>query len=134
MYDAIIIGTRCAGSPTAMFLARKGYRVLLLERCAFPSDTYRSHFIQHPGVVQLHRWGLLDRVAASNCPPISVFGTDFGDFPLAMPVESGDGHPCRRRSSRSAPPSAPNTLFAVPALPMRNRPSFLPSTSCEAAD
>lgn len=91
MYDAIVIGARCAGSPTAMLLARKGYRVLLLDRCAFPSDTYRAHFIQHPGVVQLHRWGLLERVATSNCPPIGLFVTDFGDFPLATPVESGDG-------------------------------------------
>ena len=32
MYDAIIIGARVAGSPTAMLLARKGYRVLLLDR------------------------------------------------------------------------------------------------------
>ena len=28
MYDAIVVGARCAGSPTAMLLARKGYRVL----------------------------------------------------------------------------------------------------------
>ena len=26
MYDAIIVGARCAGSPTAMLLARRGYR------------------------------------------------------------------------------------------------------------
>ena len=32
MYDAIIVGARCAGSPTAMLLARKGYRVLLLDK------------------------------------------------------------------------------------------------------
>jgi flavin-dependent dehydrogenase len=32
MYDAIVVGARCAGSPTAMVLARKGYRVLLLDR------------------------------------------------------------------------------------------------------
>ncbi len=24
MYDAIVVGARCAGSPTAMLLARKG--------------------------------------------------------------------------------------------------------------
>jgi hypothetical protein len=29
-FDAIIVCARCAGSPTAMPLARKGYRVLLL--------------------------------------------------------------------------------------------------------
>jgi flavin-dependent dehydrogenase len=39
MYDAIVVGARCAGSPTAMLLPRKGYRVLLLDRAGFPSDT-----------------------------------------------------------------------------------------------
>lgn len=91
MYDAIVIGARCAGSPTAMLLARKGYRVLLLDRCAFPSDTFRNHFIQHPGIVRLHCWGLLDRVVASNCPPIRTFTADLGDFPLREPFEDGDG-------------------------------------------
>ncbi len=38
-YDAIVVGARCAGSPTAMLLARKGYRVLLVDRATFPSDT-----------------------------------------------------------------------------------------------
>ena len=38
MYDAIIVGARCAGSPTAMLLSRKGYKVLLVDRASFPSD------------------------------------------------------------------------------------------------
>jgi flavin-dependent dehydrogenase len=91
MYDAIVVGARCAGSPTAMLLARQGYRVLLLERAAFPSDSIRNHFIQHSGVVQLHRWGVLPTVIASNCPPIRTFTADLGDFPLSEPVERGDG-------------------------------------------
>src|SRR5215472_13182284 len=91
MYDAIVIGARCAGSPTAMLLARKGYRVLLLDRAAFPSDTFRNHFIQHSGIMQLLRWGLLDQVAASNCPPIRTFTSDLGDFPLREPFELGGG-------------------------------------------
>ena len=36
MYDAIIVGARCAGSPTAMLLAQKGYRVLLVDRDKYP--------------------------------------------------------------------------------------------------
>ncbi len=43
MYDAIVVGARCAGSPTAMLLARLGYRVLLLDKAGFPSDTLSSH-------------------------------------------------------------------------------------------
>ena len=35
-YDAIVVGARCAGAPTAMLLARKGYRVLLRRQGAFP--------------------------------------------------------------------------------------------------
>ena len=38
-YDAIVIGARCAGSPTAMLLARKGYKVFAVDRASFPSDT-----------------------------------------------------------------------------------------------
>jgi flavin-dependent dehydrogenase len=38
-YDVIVVGARCAGSPTAMLLATSGYRVLLVDRATFPSDT-----------------------------------------------------------------------------------------------
>jgi choline dehydrogenase-like flavoprotein len=38
MYDAIVIEARCAGAPVAMLLARKGYKVLLLDRSRFPSE------------------------------------------------------------------------------------------------
>ena len=31
-YDAILVGARCAGSPTAMLLARQGYKVLVVDR------------------------------------------------------------------------------------------------------
>jgi flavin-dependent dehydrogenase len=82
VYDAIVIGARCAGSPTAMLLARKGYRVLLVDRAAFPSDIARLHFIRQPGVASLKRWGLLDQVAASTSPPILAMTVDYGDFPL----------------------------------------------------
>jgi flavin-dependent dehydrogenase len=44
-FDAIVVGARCAGSPTAMLLARKGYRVLLVDRARFPSDTVSTHLV-----------------------------------------------------------------------------------------
>jgi flavin-dependent dehydrogenase len=34
-YDAIVVGARCAGSPTAMLLARMGHRVLVVDRQRF---------------------------------------------------------------------------------------------------
>src|SRR5215203_6109952 len=82
MYDAIIVGARCAGSPTAMLLARKGYKVLLLDREGFPSDKISTHWVHQPGVARLKRWGLLDKVIASNCPPINQITFDVGPFAL----------------------------------------------------
>src|SRR4051812_8428643 len=77
-YDAIVVGARCAGSPTAMLLARKGYRVLLVDRATFPSDTMSTHIVHPPGAAALKRWGLLDRLAATGCPPIDTYSFDFG--------------------------------------------------------
>jgi 2-polyprenyl-6-methoxyphenol hydroxylase-like FAD-dependent oxidoreductase len=82
MYDVIVVGARCAGSPTAMLLARKGYRVLL-DHATFPSDTISTHIVWPPDVVRLERWGLLPQVAASNCPSFEKVSFDFGDFALA---------------------------------------------------
>ena len=78
-YDAIVVGARCAGSPTAMLLARKGYRVLLMDRCVFPSDTLSTHIVWQPGVACLARWGLLDAVVASGAPAIRTVRFDVGD-------------------------------------------------------
>jgi 2-polyprenyl-6-methoxyphenol hydroxylase-like FAD-dependent oxidoreductase len=89
-YDAIVVGARCAGSPTAMLLARKGYRVLVVDRATFPSDTISTHLIHPPGVGALKRWGLFDRVLATGCPPIHTYAFDFGPFTIAGSPESRD--------------------------------------------
>ncbi|KJY37886.1 NAD(P)/FAD-dependent oxidoreductase [Streptomyces katrae] len=70
-YDVIVIGARCAGAPTAMLFARRGYRVLLLEKARFPQDTLSSHYIHMQGVALLNRWGLLDRIRESGATPIT---------------------------------------------------------------
>jgi 2-polyprenyl-6-methoxyphenol hydroxylase-like FAD-dependent oxidoreductase len=82
-YDVIVVGARCAGSPTAMLLARKGHRVLLVDRATFPSDTISTHLVHPPGVAALKRWGLLDRLVATGCPPIHTYAFDFGPFVIA---------------------------------------------------
>ena len=65
-WDAIVVGARCAGSPTALLLARAGHRVLLVDRVRFPSDTLSTHFMQVRGSSYLARWGLLGRVLAET--------------------------------------------------------------------
>lgn len=91
MYDAIIVGARCGGSPLAMLLARKGYRVLLVDRAAFPSDTLSTHVVKIPGAARLKRWGVLDAVADSNCPAIRRIRFDAGPFALVGSAPSLDG-------------------------------------------
>ena len=82
MYDAIIVGARCAGSPTAMLLAQKGYKVLLVDKASFPSDTISTHIIWPPGVAHLKSWGLLEKVVATGCPRVNDLTFDVGSFAL----------------------------------------------------
>ena len=91
MYDAIVVGARCAGSPTAMLLARRGLRVLLVDKAHFPSDTLSTHYIHQPGVAALKRWGLLPQIERSGCPPIRRYTLDVGPFALeGTPPPIGD--------------------------------------------
>jgi 2-polyprenyl-6-methoxyphenol hydroxylase-like FAD-dependent oxidoreductase len=90
-YDAIVIGARCGGAPTAMLLARKGYRVLMVDRATFPSDTVSTHFIHAPGMAALQRWGLRDTLARTGCPSIRRYSFDFGPFTIEGSPRAVDG-------------------------------------------
>lgn len=68
MYDAIIIGARCAGSPLGMLLAEKGRRVLVVDRATFPSDTLSTHAISADAAGKLRAWGLWERLAERTEP------------------------------------------------------------------
>ena len=87
MFDVIVIGGRVAGSATAMLLASKGFRVLVLERGHFPSDTISTHQIQLKGVACLRRWRLLEKLEAIPTPAAkrvrfdAGFGALDGEFP-----------------------------------------------------
>src|SRR5947208_14200390 len=90
-YDAIVVGARCGGSPTAMLLARNGYRVLLVDKATFPSDTMSTHVAHPPAVAALARWGILKRLEATNCPPIPRYSFDFGPVTIAGSPPTSDG-------------------------------------------
>jgi flavin-dependent dehydrogenase len=69
-HDVVVVGARVAGSATAMLLARLGHDVAVVDQASFPSDTISTHSIARSGVVQLHRWGLLEEVLDSGAPAI----------------------------------------------------------------
>ena len=91
-YDAIVIGARCGGSPTAMLLARAGYRVLLVDKATFPSDTMSTHFAHPPAVAALERWGILERLEATGCPPVTTYEFDLGPVSICGSPRSVDGN------------------------------------------
>jgi 2-polyprenyl-6-methoxyphenol hydroxylase-like FAD-dependent oxidoreductase len=81
--DAIVVGARCAGSPTAMLLAREGYKVLMVDKATFPSDTISTHLIHPAGMATLRKWGLHDLVVNAGAPPIDTYEFDIGPFRLS---------------------------------------------------
>ena len=98
MYDAIIVGARCAGSPTAMLLARSGYRVLVVDKATFPSDTLSTHFLTSQGVKSLADWGLLGRVMATGCPPITDLSISWGGIVMPSIADPNYAPICPRRT------------------------------------
>ena len=78
-YDVVVVGARVAGAPTAMLLARRGHRVLLIDRATMPSDTVSTHAILRTGTFQLQRWGLLDKLIEAGTPPINDIVLGFGE-------------------------------------------------------
>jgi 2-polyprenyl-6-methoxyphenol hydroxylase-like FAD-dependent oxidoreductase len=84
-----------------MLLAHRGYRVLLLDRASFPSDAVSAHHVTVPGVARLARWGLLEAVAASGCPPIRRMTIRLGDHAFCgtpAPVDGISEQYCVRRT------------------------------------
>src|ERR1700680_3339878 len=101
MYDAIVVGARCAGASLGMLLARRGHRVALVDRAVFPSDTLSTHFLWQRGAARLQAWGLLDRLRARGCQPIDELVVDFGPVVLTgsgPAVEGVSATYCPRRT------------------------------------
>lgn len=89
-YDVIVVGARVAGASTAMLLARCGYRVLMVDRATVGSDTVSTHTILRLGMLQLHRWGLADRLQATGTPRIRRVTLGFEDN--LVPIDLSDDH------------------------------------------
>lgn len=92
-YDTIIIGARCAGAATAMQLARAGQKVLVLDRSRRGSDTMSTHALMRGAVIQLERWGLLDRVIASGAPVVTSTSFFYGAEQIDVPIRPSNGTP-----------------------------------------
>ena len=89
-YDAVIVGARVAGAATSMLLARAGMRVLTIERSALGSDTLSTHALMRAGVMQLQRWGALDRIVTAGTPPIRRTTFHYGAEAIPVTIRERD--------------------------------------------
>jgi 2-polyprenyl-6-methoxyphenol hydroxylase-like FAD-dependent oxidoreductase len=86
-YDVIVVGARPAGAATAMLLARRGFKVLVVDRQAYGSDTLSTHALMRGAVAQLRRWGLLDEIVAAGTPAIRRTTFHYGDEAIAVDIK-----------------------------------------------
>ena len=90
-YDVVIVGARVAGASTAMLLARNGLKVLVVDKSPYGQDTTSSHAVMRPGVLQLARWGVLDRIIESGAPAIRSTTFHYEDETIKVPIKARDG-------------------------------------------
>lgn len=95
-YEVVIVGARVAGAATALLLARAGHRVLVVDRARRGSDTLSTHALMRPGVHQLERWGLLERLIERGTPPQQRVVFHYGDE--QVPIEVADALYAPRRT------------------------------------
>jgi len=90
-YDCVLVGARCAGAATAMLLARRGLRVLAVDRRPYGADALSTHALMRAGVLQLHRWGLIGALRAAATPEIRTTTFHYGDDAVAIPITARGG-------------------------------------------
>lgn len=90
-YDVVVAGARVAGASVALHLARAGLRVLVVDPVPEGRDALSTLALMRGGVLQLHRWGLLDELRRSGAPPVTRTVFDYGDEVVALEIEPRDG-------------------------------------------
>jgi 2-polyprenyl-6-methoxyphenol hydroxylase-like FAD-dependent oxidoreductase len=90
-YDCVIVGARCAGSPLAALLARRGMRVAVVEQTTFPRDTLSTHFIHAQALAFLDRLGVMEKVRATGAPLVGRFDARQEDLEYVTPTPQQPG-------------------------------------------
>lgn len=91
VHDVVVVGARAAGAATALLLARAGLDVLVVDRGRYGADTLSTHALMRAGVVQLHRWGLLDDVVAAGTPAVRTTTFTYADEEVQVTIKPSHG-------------------------------------------
>jgi hypothetical protein len=92
-FDAVVVGARAAGAATAMLLARRGLRVLAIDKATYGSDTLSSHALMRGAVSRLQRWRLLGKVWEAGTPVITKTSFRYGPNVLEVDIPATDDIP-----------------------------------------
>jgi 2-polyprenyl-6-methoxyphenol hydroxylase-like FAD-dependent oxidoreductase len=90
-YDVVVVGARAAGAATAHLLARSGLHVLLVDRGRYGTDTLSTHALMRGGVLQLSRWGLLEKIIAAGTPPVRRATFRYADAVVPVTIKPSHG-------------------------------------------
>src|SRR6478672_1408841 len=90
-HDVVVVGARAAGAATALLLARAGLDVVAVDRGRYGTDTLSTHALMRGGVLQLHRWGLLDAVVDAGTPPVRRTTFRYAGEELVIPIKASHG-------------------------------------------
>src|SRR5215475_11537489 len=90
-YDVVVVGARAAGAATAFLLARSGLRILLVDRGRYGTDTLSTHALMRGGVLQLSRWGLLEKIIAAGTPPVRRATFRYADAVVPVIIKPSHG-------------------------------------------
>src|SRR5688572_10595932 len=88
--DVLVVGARCAGAATAMLMARRGLRVLAIDRGGYGTDALSTHALMRGAVLQLSRWEVLSRIVELGTPAIRT--TTFHYGPEALEIDMKPSH------------------------------------------
>ena len=93
MFDAIVVGARCAGSPTAMLLARRGYKVPARRQGGVSERHHLDAYPVAPRRRTPRAVGTPPGLAATGLPPICrQMSFDVGPFALRGTIpDANDG-------------------------------------------
>jgi flavin-dependent dehydrogenase len=83
--EVVIVGSRCAGSATAIALARRGRSVIALDGASFPSDTLSTHLFFPCHWAELEMLGARDRVMELKPPLHTLAGLGTKDTEVLGP-------------------------------------------------
>jgi flavin-dependent dehydrogenase len=91
-FDAVIVGARAAGAATAMLLARRGLKVLAIDRDRYGSDTLSTHALMRGAVDHLERWGIAPELRA-QVPAIHTTTFHYCQTAIDLDITGGGNSP-----------------------------------------